>query len=85
MKLQGTAVLIRPDDDHRETGANLKVKKQTKERWGTVVDVSPHCRAVKKGDKVFYNLKSASHIHVLVDGNEILHHFTTENDIFEIL
>ena len=85
MKKQGTAVLIRPDDEHRETGTNLKVKKQTKERRGTVIDVSPHCEAVKKGDKVFYNLKSASHIHILVDGKEVLHHFTTENNILAIL
>lgn len=64
MRLQGTAILIKPDilPERTETGA-LIIPRSSKEllpEWGTVIDAGPACKEVKKGMRIIFPRKQAS-------------------------
>lgn len=82
MKIQGKAVLIRPDILPERTASGiLVIPKNSKEMlpsWGTVEDCGPECEVVSKGDRVNFPRKSASVI--IIDGNDF--YFIEEHRIF---
>jgi co-chaperonin GroES (HSP10) len=79
MKLQGTSVLILPDELPEKTRGGLNIPRTATEKpsTGVAVDVGPLCETVSKGDRVQFVRKSASII--TIDGKE--HYFITENKI----
>ncbi len=65
LKMQGNAVLIKPDKLPEKTATGkIAVPKNSREmlpEWGTIVDCGPACEEVKKGMHVIFPRKQASH------------------------
>lgn len=64
MRLQGTAILIKPDilPERTETGA-LIIPRSSKEllpEWGIIIEAGPACTVAKKGDRCIFPRKQAS-------------------------
>lgn len=64
MKIQGNAILIKPDHiPQRTASGQLFIPRSSKEMlsaWGTVVDHGPSCELVKKDMRVLFARKQAS-------------------------
>ena len=64
MKLQGTAILIKPDVLPERTGTGqLVIPKSSKEmlpQWGEIIEAGPACTVAIKGDRVIFPRKQAS-------------------------
>lgn len=64
MRLQGTAILIMPDQLPERTEQGLLViPKSSKEllpEWGTIIEAGPACTVAKKGDRCIFPRKQAS-------------------------
>lgn len=83
MKLQGKAVLILPHDNDEKTKKGIIIPKTAKNYTltGKVLDIGPECTQVNKGDKVFYNKRTATILEV-IDSPD--HHLIIEDNIFMI-
>ena len=79
MQVQGSAVLIKPEDNPEKIGSII-IPKTVKEKpnLGTVIQAGPACKEISVGDKVHYQRKAASVIWI----DEEEHHFVQE---FQIL
>jgi len=82
MKLQGTVVLLTPEENLEKTDKGIIIPKTIKDKpnFGIVVDVADGCTQLKAGDKVRYNRKSANIAHV----NGVEYHFINEGQAFYI-
>jgi co-chaperonin GroES (HSP10) len=80
MKILGNAVLILPDKMPARTAQGLIVPATAKDNTetGTVIDIGPACKDIKKGDRIYFPRKSCSVIEI----NGVTHFFTNEYKIF---
>jgi co-chaperonin GroES (HSP10) len=64
MKIQGNAILIKPDRvPERSSTGHIVIPRSSKEmlsEWGTVVDAGPACKEVRQGMRVLFPRKQAS-------------------------
>jgi co-chaperonin GroES (HSP10) len=83
MKLKGNTVLIMPHGNDEKTKTGIIIPKTAKNHamTGDVIDIGPMCEEVKKGEKVYYNKRTAT-ILESIDGDDM--HFVTEDHIFLI-
>lgn len=70
MKLQGKAILIRPDEGSESPSGIIIPNKKEKSTTGEVVDCGSECELVNKGSKVHYRRQSSSTI--IVDGEQLM-------------
>ncbi|MDX9913923.1 MAG: co-chaperone GroES family protein [Candidatus Moranbacteria bacterium] len=70
MKIQGNAILIKPDRiPERSSTGQILIPRSSKEmlsEWGTVVDIGPACKEVRQGMRVLFPRKKGSVI--VIDG-----------------
>jgi co-chaperonin GroES (HSP10) len=83
MKVQGTIVLIKPEENPDKTAQGIFIPKMVKDqpKTGTAIQVGSGCKRVEAGDEVYYNRKMASIIEI--DGVE--HHFISEKQILFVV
>jgi len=82
MKVQGTAILLIPEDNKEYLKGNVIIPKTLKDKpnIGTVIEVGDGCTQVKIGNKIRYNRKAANKAHV----NGVEYHFINESQCMYI-
>lgn len=79
MKLQGKAILVKPDENPDKTkGGIINPIEKDKPNTGVAIQCGLACTVVEEGDRIQYKRKGASIIHL----EDVEHHFIIEDQIF---
>jgi co-chaperonin GroES (HSP10) len=76
MKLQGTVILVAPDQNPEITEKGIHIPSSVKEKpnTGTILEVGAGCKQARVGDTVHYNRKGAN----VQEVNGVEYHFINE-------